>query len=240
MTKRKKKKRSSPKKPPRPEPFNPGLKDLGKALKKAQSRQEPLSPPPKNLPKPDTDEQIFLSAMEGVKPLNPSKPVIRPLPDPSIRPSHPVPDEELEATTHLWELVHGTREMDISFSDEYIEGAIRGFDKKLMARLKKGHFPIQDHIDLHGLTRQEAEIKVRDFLLKSYALGLRCVLVVHGRGLNSRDHIPILKKRVPVWLTRGEVRKIVLAFSTARPYDGGTGAIYVLLRRKKGSPFLVR
>jgi DNA-nicking Smr family endonuclease len=101
-----------------------------------------------------------------------------------------------------------------------------------MQRLKKGQFPIQDYVDLHGLTKQEAEIRVRDFLLQSQRLGLRCVLVVHGRGLNSENHIPVLKERLPAWLSRGPVKKLVLAFSTARPYDGGTGAIYVLLRRR--------
>ena len=75
---------------------------------------------------------------------------------------------------------------------------------------------------------------IRDFLLKNYQLGLRCVLVVHGRGLNSENHIPVLKERLPIWLTKGPVKKIVMAFSTAMPYDGGTGAIYVLLRKQKG------
>jgi len=89
-------------------------------------------------------------------------------------------------------------------------------------------------VDLHGLTKQDAEIRIRDFLLQSNRLGLRCVLVVHGRGLNSEDHIPVLKERLPLWLSRGPIKKIVLAFSTAMPYDGGTGAIYILLRKAKG------
>ncbi len=241
---RKRKKRGSPgqkkHKPPPPQPFNPVFQQLDKALAQARARHKSPAPPKSPSPEDPPEERIFLEAMEGVKPLAPSKGIVTPLPDPSLRPPHRVADEELEARTHLWELVHGVRDMDITFSDEYIEGAVRGFDRKLMARLKKGHFPVQDHIDLHGLTRQEAEVRVKEFLLRSYGLGLRCVLVVHGRGLNSRDHIPVLKERVPVWLTRGEIRKIVLAFSTARSYDGGTGAIYVLLRRKKGKPYLSR
>jgi DNA-nicking Smr family endonuclease len=59
---------------------------------------------------------------------------------------------------------------------------------------------------------------------------------VHGRGLNSENHIPILKERLPVWLNRGPINKIVLAFSTARPYDGGAGAVYVLLKKFKAGP----
>jgi DNA-nicking Smr family endonuclease len=125
--------------------------------------------------------------------------------------------------------------MDIRFSDEYIEGCVQGFDQKLMQKIKKGQFPVQDYVDLHGLTKQEAEIRMRDFLLQSHRFGLRCVLVVHGRGLNSQDNIPVLKERLPIWLNRSPVKRFVLAFSTAMPYDGGTGAIYILLRKRRGA-----
>nr|MBC8466503.1 Smr/MutS family protein [Deltaproteobacteria bacterium] len=135
---------------------------------------------------------------------------------------------------HLSDLVSGTAEMDITFSDEYIEGSVKGFDRKLMQRLKDGLFPVQDYVDLHGLKKHEAESIIKDFLIRSHRIGLRCVLVVHGRGLNSENHIPVLKKRLPIWLSRGPVKKIILAFSTAKPYDGGTGAIYILLKRLRG------
>jgi DNA-nicking Smr family endonuclease len=134
---------------------------------------------------------------------------------------------------HLSDLVSGSAELDITFSDEFIEGAVQGFSQKLMQRLRRGKFPIQDYVDLHGLTKSEARIKIREFLLNCHARAMRCVLVVHGRGLNSDNNIPVLKERIPVWLNRGPIRKIVLAFCTARPYDGGTGAIYVLLRKKR-------
>jgi DNA-nicking Smr family endonuclease len=135
---------------------------------------------------------------------------------------------------HLSDLISGAAEMDITFSDEYMEGCVRGFDPRLMQKLKEGLFPIQDFVDLHRLTQEAAELSIRDFLLSSHGRGLRCVLIVHGKGLNSENHIPVLKKRVPVWLSRGPVRKIILAFASAKPYDGGTGATYVLLKRSKG------
>ncbi len=181
------------------------------------------------------DTERFLAEMSNVKPLSKGKNKITRTPDPDLRPSHAVKDDDLEVIAHLSDLVSGNAEMDITFSDEYIQGAVKGFGPKLMQRLRKGQFPIQDHIDLHGLTRREAETKVREFLIQSQQLGLRCVLVVHGRGLNSENHIPVLKEYLPVWLSRGLAKKIVLAFSTARPYDGGTGAIYVLLRKWGGS-----
>ena len=67
-----------------------------------------------------------------------------------------------------------------------------------------------------------------------FAAGHRALLVVHGRGLNSKDNAPVLKERLKSWLARGQIGRIVLAFSSARPVDGGTGALYVLLRRRRG------
>ncbi len=122
--------------------------------------------------------------------------------------------------------------MDISFTDEYIEGCVKGFNHKTMKKLKRGELPIQDFIDLHGFTKQEAEDELKRFLIRSYKSGLRCVLVVHGRGLNSPESLPVIKEGLRRWLGQGSIRKVLLAFATARPYDGGTGAIYVLLRRR--------
>lgn len=183
----------------------------------------------------DEDERLFHEAMANVAPLVDAPNRFVALPNTDRRPAHPAPDDELETLARLTDLVSGSAELDITFSDEFIEGAVQGLDPGLMRRLKRGEFPLQNYIDLHGLTRQEAQEKVNDFILESYRGGLRCVLVVHGRGHNSENHLPILKERLPYWLTRGPARKIVLAFSTARPYDGGTGALYILLRKRRGA-----
>lgn len=181
------------------------------------------------------EERLFSEAMGGVSPISKGNRAIIRAPDKdSLKPAHSPKNEELEVMAHLSDLISGTAEMDITFSDEYVEGCVKGLDPRLMAQLKDGLFPIQDYVDLHRLTQDAAEIRVRDFLLNSQRRGLRCVLIVHGKGLNSENHIPVLKKRMPLWLSRGPLRKIILAFSTARPYDGGTGAIYVLLKRSKG------
>ena len=238
MARRKKRKRHSKSQKAMktvPEVFNKAfdrLVSLKKKGEKALNEPEKMVPPE---PDREPDEaRYFLEAMLDVKPLSGSRKTVTRTPNPNIRPAHPVRDDELETVTHLSDLVSGAAEMDITFSDEYIEGSVRGFSRKLMQKLKKGQFPVQDYVDLHGLTKQDAELKIRDFLLQSNRLGLRCVLVVHGRGLNSEDNIPVLKERLPAWLSRGPIKKIVLAFSTARPYDGGTGAIYILLRKAKG------
>ncbi len=212
--------------------FNPPFKDLDLKIKRSQETKRVSEPeqPQIDETKPD-EEQSFQKAMSEVTPL-PGKRKIVPTPGSNIRPAHPAPDDEQEALNHLFDLVRGSIELDITLTDEYMEGSVKGFSRKLMKKLKKGEFPVQDHIDLHGLTKQGAEARVKDFLLLSHKLGLRCVLIVHGRGLNSPDSFPVLKERLPVWLSRGPVKKIVLAFATARPYDGGAGAVYVLLRKR--------
>jgi len=177
------------------------------------------------------DLSSFVEAMSGVTPLPEGKKRTIRSEGNHPRPSHPPPDDEKKALDHLRELIRGSIEMDISFSDEYIEGCVKGLNRKTMKKLKRGELPVQDFIDLHGFTKEEAEEEVKAFLIRSYKLGLRCVLIVHGRGLNSPDSLPVIKEGLPRWLGQGPVRKVVLAFATARPYDGGTGAIYVLLRR---------
>ncbi len=215
--------------------FNPVLNDLVSLKERNKDElKEPEKQVSQKLKRDSNEIQFFLEAMSDVKPYSGSKNRVTLTPNLNIRPIHAPRNEKLDAMAHLSDLVSGSAEMDITFSDEYIEGCVHGFSLKLMKKLRKGLFPIQDYVDLHGLTRQEAEIRIHDFLLKSQQLGLRCVLVVHGRGLNSENNIPVLKERLPVWLSRGPVKKFVMAFSTARPYDGGTGAIYVLLRKQKG------
>ena len=216
--------------------FNPAFQDLQSIIKGSQDYQKAheesdAKQPDQRESSPD-DEHSFQEAMSDVVPLPGKRRKAIRNPAPDMRPAHPAPDDEQEALAYLRNLVKGSLEMDITFSDEYIEGSVSGLSPKLMKRLKKGQFPVQAHIDLHGLTKHEAQRKVRDFLIQSRKLGLRCVLIVHGRGLNSPDSLPVLKERLPIWLNRGLARKIVLAFATAMPYDGGTGAIYVLLRMR--------
>jgi len=214
--------------------FNPVLNNLISIEKDKEEQKEPANQLSPKLQRAPDENQYFLEAMSDVKPFLKNKSRTAPARNLNKRPVQPARNDELEVMAHLSDLVSGNTEMDITFSDEYIEGCIHGISQKIMKKLKKGQFPIQDYIDLHGLTKQQAEISMRDFLLKSQQLGLRCVLVVHGRGLNSENHIPVLKERLSIWLTRGPVKRFVMAFSTAMPYDGGTGAIYILLRKQKG------
>jgi DNA-nicking Smr family endonuclease len=139
--------------------------------------------------------------------------------------------DDAEVMAELADLVTGEGKFDIADSDEYIEGCAPGVDRRLLKRLRAGEYALQGHLDLHGLDRGEARQKVVKFVEDSRKAGRRCVLIVHGRGLHSKDQIPVLKDAVRTWLERGPVARAVLAFATARPHDGGAGAVYVLLRR---------
>ena len=142
-----------------------------------------------------------------------------------------ITSDEAEAFAQLSELVSGEGPFDISDTVEYLEGTAPGIDRRLLQGLKRGDYALQGHLDLHGLSRAEAKEAVDRFLTESRRGGKRCVLLVHGRGLNSKDQIPVLKEQLKIWLQRGRMGRAVLAFATARPHDGGAGALYVLLRR---------
>ncbi len=234
ISNRKQVKRSESMKKKKSDIFNPAFSDLKKKVKVLAKEQVKKEPEKVTVPVEAVvdDAQLFEQAMADVIPVSRNNRLRVPAQGRNLKPSHPASNDE-EVIAHLQELVAGSIDMDITFSDEYIEGSISGVSRNIMKRLKRGQFPVQDHIDLHGLTRMAAETRVRDFLLSSHRHGLRCVLIVHGRGLNSPDSVPVLKERIPVWLNRGPARKIVMAFASAQPYDGGTGAMYVLLRGRK-------
>jgi len=138
---------------------------------------------------------------------------------------------DLEAVDALRALVSGDAPFDLSDTDEFIEGRVASVSHEIVRKLRRGEFAVQGHVDLHGMTRDEAKREVEGFLRASRNAGKRCVLVVHGRGLHSKDQLPVLKDALRTWLSTARFGRHVLAFATARPVDGGAGAIYVLLRR---------
>jgi DNA-nicking Smr family endonuclease len=98
----------------------------------------------------------------------------------------------------------------------------------VLRKLRRGQFPIKAETDLHGLTIDQARKELRSFLAEAIAERIQCVRIVHGKGLRSGPRGPVLKSSVNAWLRRWDE---VLAFCSAPARDGGTGAIYVLLRR---------
>jgi len=207
------------------------LKGVKVKEKKAPPENTIPAAPPRQQP-PDESE-IFNLAMHGVKPIKQDR--VTPEPeDPAmlaktmaarIRPDDRAVLEELDA------LVKGKSRFDITATGEYVEGHVVSINPEIMKRLKKGEFALQGHLDLHGLNRDEARRALDVFILNSVALSERCLLIIHGRGLKSPEG-PVLKESVITWLTTGRLAHHVLALCSAQPYDGGTGALYVLLRRR--------
>ena len=98
-------------------------------------------------------------------------------------------------------------------------------------KLRRGNFPIDGRIDLHGETAATAPKTLEQFLRKQKARGERCVLVVHGKGEHSPGQVGILRGEMAAWLSQGPASVHVAAFATAVDDDGGEGAVYVLLTR---------
>jgi DNA-nicking Smr family endonuclease len=117
---------------------------------------------------------------------------------------------------------------------ERIEGLAAGIDRQHLLRLRRGEVPVDLRIDLHGLVAAEARRRLSTELERAQAAGLRCVLVIHGRGLHSEGSA-VLREGVAEWLVAAPLAGRVMAFTSARPGDGGSGASYVLLRRKRSA-----
>jgi DNA-nicking Smr family endonuclease len=205
-------------------------------LKPAAARRVVAAPRPPEAAAPELledDGTSFASAMADVTPLRDARSRID-APAPALERERPRINEDAEALATLSDLVAGNGDFDISDSSEYLEGSVLGLDARILRRLRRGEFSYQAMLDLHGHSTAAARAEVVRFVEEARAAGPRCVLIVHGRGHNSRDQVPILKERLKGWLAQGQVGRSILAFTSARPADGGTGAVYVLLRRRRG------
>jgi len=177
----------------------------------------------------ENDMNLFLEAMAGVKPMRQGKRVAQHIV--STAKINADDDSESEALRQLNILVKTGEGFVVKDTPEYIEGTGHNVHPKISTRLHRGDFSIQAHVDLHGFGVEDAQNAFENFIKDSIATGKRAVLIVHGRGLSSPDR-PVLKTKVVEWLTRGPFRKWVIAFSSARSFDGGAGATYVLLRQR--------
>ena len=112
-------------------------------------------------------------------------------------------------------------------TDDSLSYRRTGIGPDVLRRLRRGEWIIQDQLDLHGHRVEEARDALGEFLREVVRRGLRCVRVVHGKGLGSKGREPVLKAKVRGWLVQ---RDDVIAFCQARGADGGAGALIVLLR----------
>jgi DNA-nicking Smr family endonuclease len=116
---------------------------------------------------------------------------------------------------------------------EIAHGDVAGVDKRTAQRMRRGQLVIEARIDLHGLTEDDAHRALSSFVIGAQRAGRRCVLVVTGKGLRQDGRSGVLRRNVPRWLNEAPNRARILAFCHAQPRDGGEGALYLLLRRRK-------
>lgn len=170
-----------------------------------------------------TDQDLFRQAVADAQPLPQHGKLLRtqdappPYPVQSHLDDHAVLEESLSAcwTAQDW--------LDSGDEPNFLRP---GLSRQVLRKLRSGTWVIQDQLDLHGLDRHQAREALAGFLANCLRRGVRCVRVIHGKGLGSKNREPVLKTKVKHWLVQ---REEVLAYCQARPVDGGSGALVVLL-----------
>ncbi|MDQ6648045.1 MAG: Smr/MutS family protein [Pseudomonadota bacterium] len=170
----------------------------------------------------DDDSRLFREAIGEVQPFAPvptPPPLTKPAPHPRMRDA-----DEAAVPGELLDMVFDPAWMEIGEELSFLHD---GYPPELLRQLKRGHFSIQDDVDLHQMNAAAAQAAIVDFLAAARRAGIRCVRIIHGKGLRSRATGPVLKALTDRMLRR---RDDVIAFASARPSMGGTGAVVVLLK----------
>ena len=172
----------------------------------------------------EREARVFREAMSDAVPLKPSGRVAPHTPEHPTHPRQRELDERAALQASLSDEIDIERLLD---TDEALSFRRETVGSDVVARLRRGHWVVQDQIDLHGLRVEEARDALAAFIAQALKTGRRCLRVIHGKGLGSVGREPVLKGKVLKWLVQ---REEVLAFCQARPTDGGAGALIVLLR----------
>jgi len=168
------------------------------------------------------DHASFHALVPDVTPLPPRKRVVLERSRPE-----PVPTQRLrEEQSVLRDSLADPADAGIETGDE-LSFLRNGLPTSTLRKLRRAHWVIQDELDLHGCTSPQARELLVGFLNGCLRQGLRCVRVIHGKGLRSKNREPVLKRKVANWLMQ---RDEILAFCQARPTEGGSGAVVVLLK----------
>ena len=177
--------------------------------------------PPGPFSEAGNDASLFRASVGDVKPLTDSGRITPAPARAAPRPRQRVTDTRVTPDLLSDHLTHSNETDELGFLRP-------GVTPQALRRLRRGHWPIQDELDLHGLTRDAARTYLVAFLNHCQQHDVRCVRIIHGKGLSSKNHEPVLKQLVRSWLTQ---RPDVLAFTPAQPNAGGAGALMVLLKR---------
>ncbi len=151
----------------------------------------------------------------------PPLPALKPLPHPR--------QQQLDDLAVMAELMQEPMFPEDFESGDTLSYRGEGIQDSVWKKLCRGQFRLQAECDLHGLNRDDARLEMVQFLAHCGDHDHRCVRIIHGKGNGSPNTGPVLKRALDGWLRK---RKEVLAFCSARAHDGGTGAVYVLLRRR--------
>jgi DNA-nicking Smr family endonuclease len=177
----------------------------------------------------NSDKELFLAAVADATPLpataRPPSVTAKPKPRPV-----PVKHLEDEAQALLDSQLSDMTPESLLDSDEALSFARTGISSDTLRKLRRGHWVIQDSLDLHGLRSDEARVAFAEFLRLCGQRSIRCVRIIHGKGLGSANRQPVLKGKVLAWLQQ---RDEVLAYCQAPANDGGSGAVRVLLRQPR-------
>ena len=185
---------------------------------------------PRSSTEPPQDAELLRAALADVTPLPPTNRarLARPRPRPIAA------QRQLDEVAVLRDTLSDAPAWEQGLENgEELLFLRNGISAQQLKKLRRGHWVVQDHLDLHGLTVPEARILTAEFLAHCVRNGLRCVRIVHGKGLRSPNREPVLKKKVAGWLAQ---REEVLAYCQAPQADGGGGAVLVLLRAAKQVP----
>ena len=207
-------------------PQNKALTKAQASTIKAQKAQfEAIKAAEKNLLEnpPQSSENVFLQAIQGAHPLN--------MDVPFTEKTHPKPiarqfirDEKQALRDSLSDDFYPAHELESGEELLYLRA---GQSPDVLSKLRRGFWVVQAQIDLHGLISDEAREYVAEFLSSCKKRNIRCVRIVHGKGLGSRNREPILKNKLRNWLIQKDE---VIAYAQAKPEDGGSGAVIVLLK----------
>jgi DNA-nicking Smr family endonuclease len=201
------------------------LKSLRKELKAQDEARQLAELERLRLQQAARDEaDLFRRSIGDVAPLTSAERLATPAPRPSPLARQRLADEQAALQESISDAF--TSETLLA-SDDELSYARDGIGHDTLRRLRRGHWVIHAQLDLHGLRREEAREALAEFMRQATRRGLRCVRVIHGKGLGSVNKEPVLKGRVRHWLTQ---KNEVLAFCQARAADGGSGALVVLLK----------
>ena len=170
------------------------------------------------------DADLFRASVSDVTPLPPRGKVEHDHPRPRPIPAQRLRDDRETLEDSLSDVIPW--DAGIETGDE-LSFARNGIGPQILRKLRRAHWVVQDELDLHGLTSAEARVLLVEFLNHCRRRGLRCVRIIHGKGLRSKNREPVLKRLVAHWLMQ---RQEILAFCQARRADGGGGAVVVLLK----------